>query len=210
MTVPTSISLREIFLIGIPGAGKTTLAHALHDALGGRYVSSGSVLARMHGTERYSRGAMPDAALINGLIRRELECDSARGPAVVDGFPRTRNQCEALLDTPGVEHDRLVFVSVVVPMPVAVRRLASRRACAGCGRPGAVGSASVCTRCGGTLERRGDDECGQALPRLKAHAELLAVLLDQLAALRPIHAADGRRAPADNVAAILEHAGTLR
>jgi adenylate kinase len=113
-------------------------------------------------------GHLVDDEMVIGIVRERLaRPDAARG-FVLDGFPRTLAQAEALdhlLD------DRLplVVVDIEVPEETLTRRLRSRLVCQSCGTP-AVAGMSACGRCGGPLGPRSDDEFAIVQERLKVYA----------------------------------------
>jgi adenylate kinase len=186
------MSLRVIFL-GPPGAGKGTQADALAREWGVPHVATGDMLreAAARGTrlgleaKRYmDTGALvPDEVVIGLVGDRLAEPDAANG-AVLDGFPRTVAQAEALdrlLVARGAEIDRVVFFDVA--RPELLRRLTGRRICKTCGASYHVAfmpprTAGVCDRCGGELYQRDDDAETAVAKRLDVYATQTTPLLD--------------------------------
>jgi adenylate kinase len=126
-----------LVLLGAPGAGKGTQAKVLEERLGIPHLASGDLLraavaARSAvGADRFmSRGQLvPDATMIRVFLDRLAQPDAAGG-AVLDGFPRTRPQAEALdeaLAERNARVDRALLIDV--PMEDLVRRAAGRRIC---------------------------------------------------------------------------------
>ena len=186
------MSLRVIFL-GPPGAGKGTQAGELAREWNVPHIATGDMLreavargARL-GLEakRYmDTGALVPDDVVIGLVGERLEqADATRG-AVLDGFPRTVAQAEALdrlLRASGGEIDRVVFFDV--PRAELLRRLTGRRVCRQCGATYHLVSApprvaGVCDRCGGELYQRADDAEGAVANRLDVYATQTAPLLD--------------------------------
>ena len=186
------MSLRVIFL-GPPGAGKGTQADDLASEWGVPHVATGDMLrdAAACGTrlgleaKRYmDTGALvPDDVVIGLVGERLAEPDAERG-AVLDGFPRTVAQAEALdrlLADRGVTIDRVVFFDV--SRNELLRRLTGRRVCRRCGATYHEVSApprvpGTCDRCGGELYEREDDGEVAVAMRLDVYANQTAPLLD--------------------------------
>ena len=185
------MSPRVIFL-GAPGAGKGTQAEALAAETGVPHIATGDMLreAARRGTplgleaRRYmDRGALvPDEVVIGLADERIGQADAARG-WVLDGFPRTVPQAEALdssLSRRGLELDRVLFFRVA-PAEL-MRRLTGRRVCRQCGavfhlafNPPA--QADRCDRCGGLLYQREDDAESAVAHRLDVYVRQTEPLL---------------------------------
>jgi adenylate kinase len=166
-------------MLGPPGAGKGTQAERFARDFSVPKISTGDILreAVQQGTPLglAAKGLMDAGNLVSdeimiGIVRERLaRSDTGRG-FVLDGFPRTVPQAEAL--------DRLVesrgdlrVVLVSVPFEELMRRLTSRRICGVCGR-NAVVSASRdgrCAHCGGALVQRADDQAHVVAERLKVY-----------------------------------------
>jgi adenylate kinase len=175
----------NLVLLGPPGAGKGTQAKLLEDSRSLVKLSTGDMLrvAVAAGSELgrkadeiMKRGELvPDALVINLIAERLDEDRGARG-FILDGFPRTIAQAEALdrlFKERGKAVDRVVVMDVDDEALIA--RIAGRFACASCGetyhdvnkRPRVAG---VCDRCGGTeVTRRPDDNAAVVRARLKAY-----------------------------------------
>ncbi len=183
----------RVILFGPPGCGKGTQAHRLHDRLGLAHLSTGDMLraAVAAGTEIGARAKaimeagelVPDEVVIGIIAERLDEPDTARG-FMLDGFPRTVAQAQALdalLAEKGMALDRVVELEV--DDEVLVERISGRFACATCGagyhdrfKPPAV--AGVCDICGGTEFTRRKDDSAETVPeRLRAYHAQTAPLL---------------------------------
>ena len=174
-------NMNFIFL-GAPGAGKGTHAQVLAKKYGIPAISTGDIIreALKSGTEMGLRAKsytetgklVPDEIVI-GIIQERLAAGDCEKGFILDGFPRTIPQAEAL-DRMGVNID--FVVDLEVPEETILRRLSGRRVCERCGasynlndkRPKAEG---VCDVCGGTLVQRRDDQPETVKARLKVYHE---------------------------------------
>jgi adenylate kinase len=186
------MSLRIIFL-GPPGAGKGTQARTLAAEWGVPQIATGDMLREAAANKtslgleakRYmdSGGLVPDQVVI-GLVGERLDQPDAKDGCVLDGFPRTVAQAEALdalLQRRGEALQRVIFFEV--PRPELLRRLTGRRVCRQCGTayhlvsapPKAAGK---CDKCGGELYQREDDSEATVAKRLDVYQTQTAPLLD--------------------------------
>jgi len=184
--------MRLIFL-GPPGAGKGTQARALAQEWGVPQIATGEMLreAVAAGTPLgreaqriMERGALvPDDVMIGLIAERLRQPDAARG-FILDGFPRTIAQAEALdrlLEDLGAGLDAVVYFDVAEPE--LLRRLTGRRLCRQCQAAFHQVSApprrdGVCDRCGGDLHQRDDDREDTVRTRLEVYGRQTAPLLD--------------------------------
>jgi len=184
--------MRLIFL-GPPGAGKGTQARALAQEWGVPQIATGEMLreAVAAGTPLgreaqriMERGALvPDDVMIGLIAERLRQPDAARG-FILDGFPRTIAQAEALdrlLEDLGAGLDAVVYFDVA--QPELLRRLTGRRLCRRCQAAFHQVSApprrdGVCDRCGGDLHQRDDDREDTVRTRLEVYGRQTAPLLD--------------------------------
>ena len=183
----------RLAFLGPPGAGKGTQARELAQEWGVPHIATGDMLreAVAAGTplgtdaKRYmDQGALvPDDVIIGAMAERMGKPDAKRG-FLLDGFPRTIAQAEALgtlLESLGQPLARVVFFDV--SEAELLRRLTGRRVCRGCGATYHLVSApparpGVCDRCGGELYQRVDDSEATVRNRLQVHATQTAPLLD--------------------------------
>lgn len=182
-----------LILLGPPGAGKGTQARLLQDRFGYVQLSTGDLLraavaggtdtGRDIGAVMQAGGLVSDQIVIDILRDRLAARDCARG-VILDGFPRTTVQAQAL-DTLLRDRDQKVdaVISLQVDDAAMVRRIAGRYTCTGCGegyhdrfkRPEATG---VCDICGGTeMKRRADDNAKSVSQQLKAYHAQTAPLI---------------------------------
>jgi adenylate kinase len=162
-----------VLLLGAPGAGKGTQARFLADLLGVPHVASGDLLRehRQRGTtlgraaqEYMDRGDLvPDSLVVDMVIDRLDQPDAAHG-ALLDGFPRTVAQAEALEKRLAQRGGRVrAAIYVEVPPEILVDRLAGRWLCRTCQASyhtvfNPSKRAGTCDRCSGELYQRTDDK----------------------------------------------------
>lgn len=210
----------NLILMGPPGAGKGTQASRLAQRLQVPAISTGDMLreeirggsALGREVRAYmDRGALvPDQliiAIIEGRLQRE---DCSRG-FILDGFPRTVAQAEALdraLQQFGWSLHRVG--SLTVPTDEVVKRLSGRRTCSECSTPYHVvldppSKRDTCDSCGGTLQQRDDDHEHVIAKRLEVYARDTAPLLDYYRNRGLLAEIDGRGKHDDVLAALLAH-----
>lgn len=169
-------------MLGPPGAGKGTQAERFAREYGLPKISTGDILreAVQSGSDLgrqvkalMDRGELVNDALIIGIVRERLGRADAVPGFVLDGFPRTVPQAEAL-DGIMAGRDPLIIVEMQVPDEELVRRVKGRRVCKDCGtNVSAFGDgpalAQLCERCGGELVTRSDDSEAVVRERLKVY-----------------------------------------
>ncbi|MGN0560944.1 MAG: adenylate kinase [Candidatus Fimenecus sp.] len=172
----------NLILLGAPGAGKGTQAEKICEKLSIPAISTGNMLreAMANGTEMGLKAKsfidagklVPDEVVI-GIINERLKQDDCQNGFILDGFPRTIPQAEAL-DEMGVRIDKVIDIEV--PDEKIAARLSGRRVCLKCGatyhtefkKPKTEG---ICDACGDTLVQRKDDMPETVLDRLKTYHE---------------------------------------
>ena len=172
----------KIIFLGAPGAGKGTQAEIVSETLSIPTVSTGNIIraALKDGTPMGLKARafieagelVPDDVVIGIIQERLAEEDCANG-FILDGFPRTIPQAEAL-DAMGIVID--MVIDIEVPDETIAARLSGRRVCKGCGnsyhieykKPSVEG---VCDACGGELIQRSDDAPETVLERLAVYHE---------------------------------------
>lgn len=172
----------NLILLGAPGAGKGTQAEKICEKLSIPAISTGNMLreAMANGTEMGLKAKsfidagklVPDEVVI-GIIDERLKQDDCKSGFILDGFPRTIPQAEAL-DEMGVRIDKVIDIEV--PDEKIAARLSGRRVCLKCGatyhtefkKPKTEG---ICDACGDTLVQRKDDMPETVLDRLKTYHE---------------------------------------
>lgn len=172
----------NLIMLGAPGAGKGTQAERISEKYSIPTISTGEILrnAISTGTElgKTAKSYMdagqlvPDEVVI-GIIRDFLKQDSCKNGFILDGFPRSIPQAEAL-DAMGVKIDAVV--SIEVADEKIVERMSGRRVCPGCGASYHIlykpsEKEGVCTKCGADLIIRKDDNPETVLARLHTYHE---------------------------------------
>lgn len=179
----------NIILLGAPGAGKGTQAEAICNHLSIPAISTGNIIreALKSGTELGKKAKsymeegklVPDEVVI-GIIQDRLSKEDCQNGFILDGFPRTIPQAEAL-DAMGVVIDKVIDLEV--PDDKIVQRMSGRRVCETCGasyhllykKPAAEG---VCDKCAGALVQRRDDHPDTVKERLHVYHEQTEPLKD--------------------------------
>lgn len=198
----------NIVLLGAPGAGKGTQAAKLISAYRLAHISTGDILraAVKAGTElgleakRYMDAGelVPDSVVI-GLVKDRLSQPDTQAGFILDGFPRTTAQAEALdaeLDAMGRSID--AAVAIEVDPEVIVARLTSRRVCLECGFIGTVEDGPECPICFVELVQRDDDKEDTVRNRLAVYEKSTAPLISYYEARGVIKHIDGDR-PVEDV-----------
>lgn len=179
----------NLILLGAPGAGKGTQAEVICKALNIPAISTGNMLraAVKAGTEyglkakeAMDAGALVSDEIVIGILKDRIMEPDAQNGFILDGFPRTVPQAEAL-DAMGVTIDKVVEIHV--DDEKIQQRLSGRRVCLDCGatyhvdfKPSKV--EGVCDVCGKPIVIRKDDEPATVLDRLKTYHEKTAPLKD--------------------------------
>ncbi len=177
----------NVIMIGAPGAGKGTQAGRLARARALPKISTGDILREairegnpiaVEAKARMDRGELVDDETMIAIVRDRLLRPDAGCGFVLDGFPRTVAQAEAL-DTIMRERNNgpLIVVDVQVPQHELVRRLGMRRICVKCGA-NAEPAAQQCAACGGEFVQRADDNEGVVLERLSIYLRATRPVLD--------------------------------
>ena len=201
----------KLILLGAPGAGKGTQAEVISEKLAIPAISTGNIIreALANGTEMGLKAKsfidagqlVPDDVVI-GIIKERLAKDDCAAGFILDGFPRTIPQAEAL-DTMGVSIDRVISIEVADEKIAA--RMSGRRVCKACGasyhleykKPAVDG---VCNACGGELIQRKDDHPDTVLDRLHVYHEQTEPLKGYYEKKRILRIVEGQEEVADTTA----------
>lgn len=197
-----------LILLGPPGSGKGTQAERLCKQLDFSHVASGDLfrdhLKRETDTGKLARSyidkgqLVPDDVTI-AMVKERLFRSDCRGGTILDGFPRTRAQAEALdsiLQELGQQLTGVLFMAV--PDDVLIERLSGRRICRKCQAPYHVlfsppREAQTCDLCAGELYQRDDDQPETIKARLDVYHKQTTPLIKFYKAANLLHEVDGNK-----------------
>ena len=183
----------KIIMLGAPGAGKGTQAVNIREYYHIPHISTGDMFRAaiknqtklgLEAKSYMDQGALvPDEVTI-GIVEERLLADDCKNGFLLDGFPRTIAQAEALdafLKKNGIKLDAVLDVNV--PAEILVRRMVGRRVCKNCGATfhvefNAPKVEGICDNCGATLVQRADDTEATAKNRLTVYDNQTAPLLE--------------------------------
>ena len=204
----------KIIFLGAPGAGKGTQAEIVSERFAIPTISTGAIIreAIKTGTEmglaakKYTEaGALVPDEVVIGIIRERLAKDDCKNGFILDGFPRTVPQAEAL-DAMGIVPDAVV--SLEVADEAIVERMSGRRVCDKCGatfhvkyNPSAKGE--ICEKCDNPLSIRRDDAPEVVLSRLAIYHESTEPLKDFYAQKGLLRLVEGQEKLEDTTALTL-------
>ena len=198
----------KLILLGAPGAGKGTQAEKICEKLNIPAISTGNILraAVKDGTEMGLKAKsymdagqlVPDEVVI-GIIKDRLNDDDCKNGFILDGFPRTIPQAQALLDS-GVDIDKVIDIEV--PDEAITKRMSCRRVCSKCAnsyhieykKPKVEG---ICDACGGELIQRKDDAPQTVLDRLVEYHKMTEPLKGFYENLGKLKVVEGQEDVAD-------------
>jgi adenylate kinase len=178
----------KLIFLGPPGAGKGTLAVRAVGAIGVPHISTGNIFrAAIAAQSELGRsvkaildaGKLVDDKTTIALVQERLVQDDAQKGYILDGFPRTIAQAEALAGFSAVDK----VVNFDLPDDLVLKRLGGRRTCRNCGANfhilfGKPKKDGVCDSCGGELYTRDDDREEAVAKRLEVYREQTAPLID--------------------------------
>jgi adenylate kinase len=194
--------MKRLILFGAPGSGKGTMGALIQRDHGYAKISTGDILraeieqGSADGLKAESfmaaGGLVPDE-LVTELVRRRLARNDMAGGYIMDGYPRTLAQAEALSKVPCSSE---TAISIEVTEAEAVERLLSRLTCRECGaiynqrnKPPRV--AGVCDICGGIVEQRADDNEEAVRQRFRVYAERTLPVIEYYANCNVLARVDG-------------------
>jgi len=191
----------RIVLLGAPGAGKGTQAALIAEKYGIPHISTGDILREAvkqgadlgKSAQTYmSKGDLVPDEIVIGIAADRIEQPDARKGFLLDGFPRTVVQAEALDKALAERSLKLdAVLSLEVDEEEVVRRLSSRKVCAKCGAIYSASTQAVCELCGDELITRADDQPEAVRRRLQVYRDQTEPLIeyyDRTGILRRIRA----------------------
>ena len=205
----------KLILLGAPGAGKGTQAEIISERLSVPTISTGNIIRAalkaqtemgIKAKEFIDKGLLVPDDVVIGIVRDRLKEDDCKNGFILDGFPRTVPQAQAL-DDMGIEIDKVIDIHV--PDEKIVQRLSGRRVCSGCGasyhllykKPEKDG---VCNSCGAQLVQRTDDREETVLERLKVYHEQTEPLVDYYRKKNKLVVVEGQEEVSDTTALTLK------
>ena len=203
----------KIIMLGAPGAGKGTQAKQIADKYSIPHISTGDIFRAniKNGTElgkkakQYmDQGALVPDELTCDLVMDRIQQDDCKNGFVLDGFPRTISQAEALDAALGKINEKMDYaIDVDVPDENIVNRMSGRRACLNCGATYHLISIppkveGICDRCGSEIVLREDDKPETVQKRLKVYHEQTQPLIDYYKNQGILKSVDGTQ-PMDEV-----------
>lgn len=183
----------KIVMLGAPGAGKGTQAKRIAAKYGIPHISTGDIfranLKNQTELGLKAKGYMDQGLLVPDELTLELIMDrfaqdDCKNGYVLDGFPRTIPQAEALTEALAKKQEKVDYaINVDVPDESIVKRMSGRRACLACGGTyhiefNPTKTEGICDACGGTLVLREDDKPETVSKRLNVYHEQTQPLID--------------------------------
>lgn len=205
----------KLILLGAPGAGKGTQAEFICNHLCIPAISTGNIIraALKAGTEMgvkakefIDKGQLVPDEVVIGIIKERLAEDDCKNGFILDGFPRTIPQAQAL-DTMGIEIDKVIDIEV--PDEKIVERMSGRRVCPSCGnsyhliykKPAKDG---ICNSCGAELVIRADDHPDTVKERLEVYHSQTEPLKDFYSKKNKLFIVQGQEEVKDTSALVLK------
>lgn len=175
----------KLIFLGPPGAGKGTQAVRIAQQYGIAHISTGDMLrseirnGSKLGEEAKAfidRGELVPDSVIIGMVEQRIQAEDCKNGFLLDGFPRTTEQADALSKL--VEIDRVVDIDV--PSERLVVRISGRRTCPNCGAGYHISThpSDTCDHCGAILTQRDDDKAETVRNRLAVYAQKTAPLIE--------------------------------
>lgn len=212
----------KIIMLGAPGAGKGTQADKICAKYNIPHISTGDIFRAniKNNTELgqkaksyMDKGELVPDELVVDLVVDRIKADDCTNGYVLDGFPRTIPQAEALDAALAAINDKVDYaINVEVPDENIINRMSGRRACVACGAtyhivhiPTKV--EGVCDKCGAELILRDDDKPETVKNRLNVYHEQTQLLIDYYTAKNILHEVDGTKAMEDVFSSIVSILG---
>ena len=205
----------NLIFLGAPGTGKGTQAEIVCEKLGIPALSTGNMLREavknqtptgLAAKEYMDRGDLVPDEIVIGILKDRIAKDDAKNGFILDGFPRTVAQAEAL-EGMGVNIDKVI--EIYVPDDKICSRLSGRRVCESCGASYHIEHKptkqdGVCDSCGGKVVQRVDDKPETVLSRLATYHEKTAPLKDYYSAKGKLKTVIGQDGIAETAKLTLE------
>ena len=198
----------KIIMLGAPGAGKGTQAKQIAAKYGIPHISTGDIFRAnlkegtplgLKAKEYMDKGLLVPDELTLDLIMDRFSNDDCKNGYVLDGFPRTIPQAEALTKALEKNNDSIDYaIDVDVPDDNIVKRMSGRRACVSCGATYHVvfnppKTEGKCDTCGAELIQRADDKPETVLNRLSVYHKQTQPLIDYYKSFGKLKTVDGTK-----------------
>ena len=192
----------NVIFLGPPGAGKGTQAVRVCERLGIPQISTGDILRRamkegtpvgLEAKSYVDKGALVPDSVVIAIVRERLAQEDCKAGYLLDGFPRTVPQAQALSEFASID----AVIDIEVSDEKLIERLSGRRVCPACSgtyHVSKLNGSNVCERCGAELIQRNDDKAETVLSRLQVYHAQTAPLIDfyqQKGLLRTVDGAAG-------------------
>ena len=198
----------NIILFGPPGAGKGTQADIISALLGIPTLSTGAMLREaireqtplgLSAQKAISEGSLVSDDVVIGIVKERISKEDCKGGFILDGFPRTIPQAEALEEM-GAGIDKVLMIDV--PDEDIVERMSGRRVCPGCGasyhvKHNPAKDGTTCDKCGAELTLRADDKPEVVKHRLDIYHGETEPLIGYYKEKELLVSVDGRMEPAE-------------
>lgn len=208
----------NVIFLGPPGAGKGTQAVRVCERLGIPQISTGDILRRaikeqtptgLAAKAYIDKGELvPDSVVID-IVRERLAAKDCENGYILDGFPRTVPQAQALATFAKID----AVIDIEVSDEKLTERLSGRRVCLSCGgtyHVSRLNGSTTCEKCGAGLIQRDDDKAETVLSRLKVYHAQTAPLIDFYAEQGLLRTVDGSQPMDDCFSAILSALGEAK
>ena len=208
----------NVIFLGPPGAGKGTQAVRVCERLGIPQISTGDILRRaikeqtptgLAAKAYIDKGEIvPDSVVID-IVRERLAAKDCENGYILDGFPRTVPQAQALATFAKID----AVIDIEVSDEKLTERLSGRRVCLSCGgtyHVSRLNGSTTCEKCGAGLIQRDDDKAETVLSRLKVYHAQTAPLIDFYAEQGLLKTVDGSQPMDDCFSAILSALGEAK
>ena len=205
----------NVVFLGPPGAGKGTQAVRVCERLGIPQISTGDILRKaireqtetgLKAKSYIDQGLLvPDEVVID-IVRERLAMPDCQNGYILDGFPRTVPQAQALAGFARID----AVIDIEVSDEQLGARLSGRRVCPACGATfhvSSLGGRTACDKCGAELVQRNDDKAETVLNRLNVYHAQTAPLIDYYGSQGLLKTVDGSQPLDDCFAAILRALG---
>ncbi len=207
----------KLILLGAPGAGKGTQAEVIRDRLGIPQISTGNIIREeiKKGSELglkvksvVESGNLVSDELVIALVQERLKADDCKNGYILDGFPRSIKQAEALAEFADID----TVLEIHVPDEKIIERMSGRRSCPACGATfhvlyNAPKVEGKCDTCGADLTIRRDDNPEVVRDRLKVYHEQTEPLIAFYKAQGKVKTVIGQEELADTTKLTIEALG---